>query len=666
MAWAFRKARRRGLALALASAGAVATAQAQDAPGAAAPYQDHYIADGKLAPEISYGDEGYTDTGGLARSLRVDAMVTAISHHAGSADSNLNENGVVVESQWDTASYGAFSLGGAAQASGGDSTSGNKIALGLQQRDLAVDGGWRVNNGIGTINTGTVDLLHQQQRFYLPTTPILGASTEWLGPAAGTQVVASVGEPGIFQGIRVPGFQSLGGSTATLGAQWAPAEAWRVGGQVINAHDVSSLSGFTSSTDARQSSSSALLSTAWHNAVATAQLNLIDGSVSGTSGGGGGWLDATFRSGDMLHSAGVFHVDPNISWGNQPIVSDAQGGYYRNSYLNRRWQTELGVDYLDSVSGRGTSSTFYSGSARYQLSRDFGVGGVANIRQAGGDHGWATQGYLDWRNHLGVSRAQLNYAEDSPRRDAGLTLDQAWQMPLGARLSTSLSLERLTGTGIEDHTALGLSVYGGGDLTARLSIDGNVRWARAIEGTNAPATAANVAVTWQVDANWSVLATFYENHAGSWSTVTISSPINPPEVVTTPASDDQGVFLTVRFQRSGGAHFAPLGGRPGTGWGPVSGTIYLDANANGVYDASEAVAANVNVVLDGRYSTRTDSQGRYEFPAVAAGRHVLVVVPDNLPLPWMVPEPERREITVETRERTVVDVGAQRGDANRT
>jgi hypothetical protein len=134
-------------------------------------------------------------------------------------------------------------------------------------------------------------------------------------------------------------------------------------------------------------------------------------------------------------------------------------------------------------------------------------------------------------------------------------------------------------------------------------------------------------------------------------------------VITAPASDDQGVFLTVRYQRSGGAHFAPLGGSPGTGWGPVSGTVYLDANNNGVRDANETGAANVTVLLDGRYSVRTDSQGNYEFPAVAAGQHAVVVVADNLPLPWMLSGEGRQVIVVETRRRTVLDVGARRSDA---
>jgi len=63
--------------------------------------------------------------------------------------------------------------------------------------------------------------------------------------------------------------------------------------------------------------------------------------------------------------------------------------------------------------------------------------------------------------------------------------------------------------------------------------------------------------------------------------------------------------------------------------------VYLDANYNGHYDAGEAGAPNVTVVLDGRFSVQTDATGRFDFPAVATGHHVISVVPDNLPLPWV-------------------------------
>jgi hypothetical protein len=120
------------------------------------------------------------------------------------------------------------------------------------------------------------------------------------------------------------------------------------------------------------------------------------------------------------------------------------------------------------------------------------------------------------------------------------------------------------------------------------------------------------------------------------------------------------VFLTVRCQAARGAHFVPLGGAPGSGSGRLTGVVYLDANENGRYDAGETGAPNVTVILDGRYSVRTDASGRYDFPAVVAGHHVLTIQTDNLPLPWSANNEGRTEVTVSTRDRTEVNIGALR------
>ena len=51
-------------------------------------------------------------------------------------------------------------------------------------------------------------------------------------------------------------------------------------------------------------------------------------------------------------------------------------------------------------------------------------------------------------------------------------------------------------------------------------------------------------------------------------------------------------------------------------------------------------------MLNGRFAARTNSEGRFEFASVAAGSHVLTVVPDNLPLPWVVQGDGRTEVEV--------------------
>jgi uncharacterized protein YfaP (DUF2135 family) len=90
----------------------------------------------------------------------------------------------------------------------------------------------------------------------------------------------------------------------------------------------------------------------------------------------------------------------------------------------------------------------------------------------------------------------------------------------------------------------------------------------------------------------------------------------------------------------------------------VQGVIYLDENANGKQDASERGAAQVTVVLNGRFTAETDAQGRFVFPYVAVGKHTITVVSDNLPLPWVIVGDGRQQIQVFTREATQVSVGA--------
>ena len=328
-----------------------------------------------------------------------------------------------------------------------------------------------------------------------------GLSTDWHGPD-GLQLVAGAGVPGLFDGIEVPNFHSLGGYTTSAGAEWSPAPHWTVGGQLVDAHDVNLsvgqvLDGAEGSVPT--SSTTGLVFAAWQEQGEHLQVNLLDGNVSGKASAVGAWVDGSITQGRIQQSAGLFHIDPNLTWGNQVIADDMQGGYYRFDYQSRQWITDVGIDEARSVSGLGTNTTFLTGDARYQLSRDWGVGGIV---------------------------------------------------------------------------------------------------------------------------------------------------------------DDRGIFLTFRYKREAGLHFAPLGGAPGSGSGELKGVVYLDANNNGQPDAGEVGAPNVTVVLDGRYSVQTDANGRFDFPVVAAAHHVIQAITDNLPLPWNLGGGGRVE--VKTRDHTDFSICAQR------
>jgi hypothetical protein len=325
---------------------------------------------------------------------------------------------------------------------------------------------------------------------------------------------------------------------------------------------------------------------------------------------------------------------------------------------------DAGIDEVHSVSGLGSNTTFLTGDSRYQMSRDWGIGTVANVSRTDGGTNWSLEEYVDHGNSYGTGRVQVDYAQTQAGEDAMLTLDQTWSSSTAVRLSTSTSVERASGAGIngltQDATLLGLAAYGGGQFTPRLSLDGNVRWAAAVQGRAAPGVSANVSLTYQLSPHWQILATYYDSRTGSWTPLTVVSPLTPPVETPVAAVEERGVFLTFRYRRAAGLHFAPLGGPPGGGSGEILGTVYLDANDNGRPDAGEAGAPNVTVVLDGRYSVQTDAAGRFDFPVVATGHHVIVVIADNLPLPWVLVNNGRAELEVTTRDRTEISIGARR------
>jgi hypothetical protein len=628
-------------------------------------YQDKFINGGTLVPDVSKGEADTAGDQGLARSLQIDGVVSALSSRGGGASTNLDENGILAKSQWETVSYGAWSLDGSARAggSGGPSEQGQGGSITLRERAMPFDGGWQADNGVGDLNTPDIGLARLEPRFILPTSLMQGLTTEWRGPQD-LQVVAGGGVPGLYNGIVVPDFQTLGGTTATAGAQWSPASHWTVGSQFIEAHDTNLAIGTAVDGDTRFSSNTELLTAAWKDGGERLDLNLVDGDISGKSNAVGGWADGSITQGRFQQSAGLFRIDPNLTWGNQLIANDMEGGYYRLDYQGRRWMTDVGIDEVHSVSGLGSDTTFLTGDAHYQLSRDWGVGSIANVSRTDGGTAWSLEGFVDHPNVWGAGRAQADFAKTQQGQDVRLTLNEAWATPVGIRFSTSAYVEQFSGALLSgaqpDSTVLGLGAVGGGQMTSKLGLEGNVNWAGAVQGRAAPGVSANVSLTYRLSYAWEILLTYYDSRTGSWTPPTVESPLSPPVPTTIPALDERGIFLTFRYKRTAGSHFAPLGGSPGAGSGEIAGVVYLDANNNGQLDAGENGAPNVTVLLDGRFSVQTDAAGRFHFPVVVTGHHIITVIPDNLPLPWILSNAGRAEIEVKTRDRTEISIAAQR------
>jgi hypothetical protein len=619
-------------------------APATPSPPSAEVYEDHLIEGATLTRLRQESEDTVYDDDGLPRYWRIEAVTSNIDQ----GGIKTHENGFRFGGRFDTPDYGALTLDATLRLKPSSSI------FTLSQRGMPFDRGWIANNSVGDIYTPSIDLTRTQYRFYIPTFPIRGATTEWL-QEGNLQLQASVGEPGIFDGLRLSGFEPLHGSVTSAGAEWNSGQ-WRGGVQFAGARGVDITPGISGSADAI-SANSLFAAGAWQDRNTVIQANLLDSNVEGGSHGVGIWVDGETRQDRYRHNYGAFRLDPDLFWGYQQVASDLQGAYYRLAFQDQRWQWDGGVDVVDSVSGNGLSGTYATANVRYQIDRASAVGAGTTGRHSG-NSGWSAFAFVEKQTKWGSSRVQLDAAyEAGPQRSTRLSFDQTWPAPEGTHVSTSVVVGRATVNG-DNLTTSSLAIYGGGDLTSTLSLDGTVRVTNARDRINSTGTNADVNLNWRLNSRWSMVASYLDNRDPIPQPLTVDPliPLQPTTVI----AQSRAFFLTLRYEDHAGTRSSPLGGKAGGAAGGVAGVLYLDERDSGSRAASDRGAPDVTIILDGLYATRTDPQGRFEFPQVAAGKHVLTVVPDNLPLPWNVGNGGKVEIVVRTRETTNVDIGASR------
>lgn len=613
-------------------------------PEPSAAYQDKLISTEALDKTTSTAAEPPYNANGWARGWRVETFASVFDQDG----QRRREQGLVFGGQIDTPNYGAISLDATARI---DPDAG---VFTLRQRGLPFDNGWLANNSVGMLNTATIDLSRNQYRFALPTFPIVGATSEWLRRDA-IQIQASAGQPGVHNGLRLAGFDRLKGRVATVGAQWALNPRWQTGFQLADADNVdTTTSGFPGTT---QSVRSAYGAFAWEQSDSRVQANLLTSQEETQSHPRVGfWLDGSTRKNRYRHNYGVFRLERDLSWGYMPVASDLQGAYYRVGYRDLRWIWDTGIDVVDSISGNGVLGILATGSARYQLNRAFGSGGGATVRRADPNE-WAGFAFLDYQRGDATTRLQFDIAgRTGGQRGTQLQLEHTWPLPVGTRLSTSLLVSNETAASSGNIRRAGISILGGGDITEKFSIDSNLRWDKSSGGARSTSRYADVSLSWRISPRWSLSGTYYDNRneGSTFLTVDPLIPVSPAGFVTR----NRALFIGLRYEGHAGKSTAPLGGSARSGAGAVSGQVFLDANNDNRRGARENGAANVTVLLDGRFATQTDTNGKFSFPFVAAGTHVITVVSDNLPLPWLIENDGRRNIVVQTRGATEVSIAA--------
>jgi hypothetical protein len=652
-------------ALALIATGA-AGAQAVQGSGTE-PYRDRIIAPDRLEPLAPDDDEVMDGVdAGPPRSVRLEF---GVGHNE--RDGALSkEQGLTASGFWETGGYGAFSLDAAlfhhdrARERAFDDRSWGGTAT-LWQRRLPMRGGWRVDTGLGVVNSPALPLQREQYRFLLPGVPLAGGSTQARLDGHDTHVQAAYGRAGSFTGTRAAGFEAADGQVASLGAQrawtpeWSSAAAYLAtyGRLVPDARGQAQLMpGDTRATH---------LTTKWRSSEAAVQANVLSSDTE-RGDAAGAWIDGQLRRGRYVHHYGAFRLDPELSWGAYPIQNNAEGLYYRLAYDYGRWHWHSGLDALRPLEGRSDPTRYMTGYARYQATSRRGYGAALNVRRANEDAA-RVQLFADMRNGHGQTRLHVDYADAADDDSWQLGVDHAFALGPGGRLSASLAFGRLAyrDPGLDGGrlraatrtTTLGL--LGGRNVTDRVSIDGSMRWTHGEGDAALRGLDFNLGVDWRIAPRWALSFAAYQSQGSRRSPFILDPLITRTPYLALPR--DRSLLLTVRYDYQAGRPAAVLGGAPGAAVGGVRGSVFLDENDNGVREASELPAVNVTVLLDGRYSVRTDPDGRFEFPRVAVGAHTLTVEPDNLPLPWSFEGPDaQRAVDVQVREDVRVDLGARR------
>jgi hypothetical protein len=677
-----------GLSAALAATTVLAQAPnlpttAQPSPDA--PYVDRVMDAAALPEEGLELKTSEYNSAGWPRSLRVDYSVFSQSGAGNTLSRALGLGGFL-----DTPNYGALSINANLTRQRADATTSNAFSerastWRIDQRALPLDSGWRANHSAGDINTGSSSLARGLGRVSIPTTPIRGLSGQWY-LADSFDLNAAAGRTGLFNGLDLAGFQPSGGRIASAGAQFRLASSSAGGAgsrsdaafQLIDGRDISDIAGFGTAQDTR----AVFAATSWEGAapwgdgLAASQLpaserpgglrlqgNVVKSSGSRDGGAVGLWADAAWRGERWRNTAGVFRFEPNLRWGTAVLPSDLQGAYWQADTSTRQWQAGFATELSDSVSGAGLGngasgrSAFLNLHGRYRLDTRNSLGAALNLRGIGGP-GQALLLSWDQTTDWGQTLWRSDLANTGGSHTARFGVDQSWPVIFPNSLNTSLAWERVSG-GPAPGTGWIWGLLGAVSPVSQWSLDASLRGAQRSDG--AESLSANIGLRWQSFSGWSVGLRYTEARGREPLSVLVVSALTASTLAPLDATPrNRSVQLVLRYEAGAGSASAPIGGVPGSGAGTLSGTVFFDADANGRREASEAGVPGVTVILDLRYVTRTDVQGRYEFPSVAAGQHLIEVSADNVPLPWSPALREPVKTSVLVRQISTQDFAVQR------
>lgn len=549
----------------------------------------------------------------------------------------------------------------------------------VDQRAMPFDRGWFGNASAGDIHMASTPLARAFGRLLLPSPPIEGVSASFEQPGR-TSFNASAGRLGYFDGISFQDFPTHPGQAVGAGAQtrlrggddpFAPGRA----DAAVQAIETRGVNGNGMRGHARNTRS-IWTTAAWQGVAPWADglgaglggvgdrvggLRLqghLAHSASQPSGpyslappdaGTGAWLDAAWRTGLVQQAASLFRFEPSLRWGSEALPGDLRGASWRGDVSTRQWQLGGSIELSDSVSGLPRRSLFGNLFGRHRLDSRDALSATLAAR-SGIFAAQSAQWTWEHQSRWGYTQWRTDAARGIGLRVLRSGVDHAWNVAETQSFSTSLAVEQSRHSSFSERK-LHWGVLGTTQLAGGARLDLGVRGSHGMGDSSSRFLSANARLSWPLGPGWSFIAQYAASRGRESLNPAVVSALTAamlqPLLVAPPT---HSLMVALRYEGRAGLASAPIGGAPGSGAGRLEGYVFFDQDNNERREANEAGVPGVTVLLNRRYLARTDGQGFYSFPSVAAGSHELELIEDNVPLPWRGSGAPSRRVEVYVRD----------------
>lgn len=642
-----------------------------------------------LLPEV---DEAYPNESGLGlRTYSVESRFgQSQSSFTGYDSIRSSEWGLRTEIRQETLNYGDWVLQADARTGRGmlDLNIGTLGATGndvlsrvtLRNFGLPITPNIFADTALGDINSEVTDAFSRSYRLSLGNSRLRGISTRVFGKDFDLR--AGTGQRSFLVGEPYPGFRRNQGSLSWLGYTQRLTGDFYAGAQVARATDVAALNSafyFAPNNFAGDGSLETIDSSAvsigygqyllkdgdfkarvmlLHSRVNATISNL--GAQAESRNARGVSVEGGYLSGRYRHEFGSYIASPDLRSGDALLASDNRGAYWRVDYSAARLNWGAGIDFEqqnpDRVPTRLSAARLtLNANAQYRIDRDTSVGATANVGNTRYDNA-STSGaiavsedgmrsinasvyyqtrFYDW----GRSRFTVNAQRNQALVANGLAATGSeiqWEHDWITRKYENTRPEFITTVGLAQDRSTGSSqTFPTAGVMFRYwvasdwNIGGNLRYtSRSSNLSTSQGISGSLNTERQLGGGWQLGASASLNEN---VTTQSNSSLFVPQTLR---SNNSSFYVFLRWDGSSGRPFQAIGQRSSVGGGDISGVVYFDANRDGEQQPGEAGAANVEVLLDGRYRITTDRNGQFNFSVVATGNHQLSLNLESVPLPW--------------------------------